>query len=395
MNLVPLADKVVIVTGAGSGLGEAAARGFANEGARIACLDIREEAAERVCTEIVAGGRRAAISARCDVADERSIDAAVEHVLHHFGRVDVAINNAAIDHTVSVDDMSVAQWDRVIGVNLRGPFLMAKALLPHMKDQRSGHIVNVASTAATRAWANAAAYHASKWGLVGFSRALEYGAMPWHSRDHHHSGGNADAFLRSFRRSGNTNARFWRSSGSKQCGSRHVVRRSIATRVCSSGGYRDSADRDELAMISTRSTRAGIEGATPVSCLARAPLRVSFGGGGTDLPAYYRRYERLVLSVSINRFAFVFAATEDVPRGSRLPPTMALRPIRGLMARTIEVVPSACRRRPWPGPQPGGSSPMHAVSVCFWLPKSLPAPGLGRPAPWRTPSWRLYQASPR
>ena len=68
--------------------------------------------------------------------------------------------------------MTVEQWDQVIGVNLRGPFLLAKAVLPMMRAQRSGHIVNIASTAATRAWANAAAYHASKWGLVGFSRAL-------------------------------------------------------------------------------------------------------------------------------------------------------------------------------------------------------------------------------
>jgi len=84
----------------------------------------------------------------------------------------VAVNCAAIDHTVSVDDMIVEQWDQVIAVNLRGPFLVAKAALPIMRRQRSGHIVNVASTAATRAWANAAAYHASKWGLVGFGRGL-------------------------------------------------------------------------------------------------------------------------------------------------------------------------------------------------------------------------------
>jgi len=68
--------------------------------------------------------------------------------------------------------MSVEQWDRVLGVNLRGPFLIAKAALPIMRRQRTGHIVNIASTAAVRAWGNAAAYHASKWGLLGFSRGL-------------------------------------------------------------------------------------------------------------------------------------------------------------------------------------------------------------------------------
>ena len=82
------------------------------------------------------------------------------------------MNCAAIDHTLSVDEMTVEQWDMVIGVNLRGPFLFAKAALPIMRKQHYGHIINIASTAATRAWANAAAYHASKWGLVGFSRGL-------------------------------------------------------------------------------------------------------------------------------------------------------------------------------------------------------------------------------
>jgi NAD(P)-dependent dehydrogenase (short-subunit alcohol dehydrogenase family) len=84
----------------------------------------------------------------------------------------VVVNCAAIDHTLSVAEMTVEQWDQVIGVNLRGPFLMAKAALPVMQRQRSGHIVNIASTAATRAWANASAYHASKWGVVGFGRGL-------------------------------------------------------------------------------------------------------------------------------------------------------------------------------------------------------------------------------
>jgi NAD(P)-dependent dehydrogenase (short-subunit alcohol dehydrogenase family) len=74
--------------------------------------------------------------------------------------------------------MTVEQWDQVIAVNLRGPFLFAKAVLPVMRCQNDGHIVNVASTAAKRAWANAAAYHASKWGLVGFTRALGVEGRP-------------------------------------------------------------------------------------------------------------------------------------------------------------------------------------------------------------------------
>ena len=89
-----------------------------------------------------------------------------------FGRIDILVNNAGVDVTLPIDEMSVAQWDTVLNVNLRGPFLISKYVFSMMKAQRSGHIVNIASTAAKRAWANASAYHASKWGLLGFSHAL-------------------------------------------------------------------------------------------------------------------------------------------------------------------------------------------------------------------------------
>lgn len=170
-----LKGKVVLVTGAGSGLGEATARAFARVGAAVACLDLNQEAAERVSGDLDAES----CAFRCDVSDAEEIFATVEAVVERFGRLDVAVNNAAVDHTVSLEEMTVGQWDQVISVNLRGPFLVAKAALPAMKRRRSGHIVNIASTAATRAWANAAAYHASKWGLVGLSRALGVEGRPY------------------------------------------------------------------------------------------------------------------------------------------------------------------------------------------------------------------------
>ena len=104
---------------------------------------------------------------------------AVEETLQRFGRLDIVVNNAAIDHTLAVSEMTVEQWDQVIAVNLRAPFLLARAALPAMQRQRYGHIFNVASTAATRAWANASAYHASKWGLIGFSRGLGVEGRPY------------------------------------------------------------------------------------------------------------------------------------------------------------------------------------------------------------------------
>ncbi len=166
-----LKGKVVLVTGAGSGLGAATARAFAHAGCSIACIDINEQAAQSVSNDLKSQDS-ISIARQCDVSDAESVIRTVNMVHEQFGCLDIIVNCAAIDYTLSVDEMTIAQWDRVIAVNLRGPFLIAKAALPIMQSQHSGHIINIASTAATRAWANAAAYHASKWGLVGFSRGL-------------------------------------------------------------------------------------------------------------------------------------------------------------------------------------------------------------------------------
>ena len=101
----------------------------------------------------------------------------VEQIVSDWGRVDVAVNCAGVDYVVGIDEISVEQWDRVLSVNLRGPFLVARAVWPAMRQQ-GGDIVNVASTAAVRAWGNAAAYHASKWGLVGLGRGLGVEGRP-------------------------------------------------------------------------------------------------------------------------------------------------------------------------------------------------------------------------
>lgn len=177
----PVKGKVVLVTGAGSGLGEATARAFAQAGCRVAALDLNEAAVRRVVDEL-ADSDVESIALPCDVRDATAVFQAVETVVTRFGQLDIVVNNAAIDHTVSIHEMTIDQWDNVIGINLRGPFLVAKAALPVMQQQRSGHIVNVGSTAATRAWANAAAYHAAKWGLIGFSRGLGVECRPFNIR---------------------------------------------------------------------------------------------------------------------------------------------------------------------------------------------------------------------
>jgi NAD(P)-dependent dehydrogenase (short-subunit alcohol dehydrogenase family) len=159
-----LEGKTVLVTGGARGLGAAIARELARAGAGIVVADINHSAAESVARSLEGKAR----AVKLDVTNEREVAA----VLDGIGRFDVLVNNAAVDYTVPLEELTIAQWDAVIGVNLRGPFLMSKHAARMMKSQRGGQIVNIASTASKRAWPNASAYHASKWGLLGLSYAL-------------------------------------------------------------------------------------------------------------------------------------------------------------------------------------------------------------------------------
>jgi NAD(P)-dependent dehydrogenase (short-subunit alcohol dehydrogenase family) len=102
----------------------------------------------------------------------------VENVLDRHQHLDILVNNAAVDFTKPLDELSVEEWDQVIDTNLRGPMLLCRCAVPHMKARGSGHIINITSTAAKRSWPNASAYHASKWGLLGFSHALHAELRP-------------------------------------------------------------------------------------------------------------------------------------------------------------------------------------------------------------------------
>jgi NAD(P)-dependent dehydrogenase (short-subunit alcohol dehydrogenase family) len=166
-----LQGKVALVTGGGQGLGEAICRTLAASGMYVAVADMRLETAEKVAASIRQNDE-VAMALPLDVREASQAQAVIGQVLKKFGRLDVLINNAGTDVTVGLEELSIADWDRVLAVNLRGPFLMAKETFPVMKQAGQGHIVNIVSTAAKRAWANATAYHASKWGLLGLSYAL-------------------------------------------------------------------------------------------------------------------------------------------------------------------------------------------------------------------------------
>ena len=170
-KVVPLRDRVVLVTGAGSGLGAATSRVLARAGARIVAADL-DAAAAAATVAAVEGAGGEATAVRLDVRDGDSAASGVEAALRRFGALHVLVNNAGTDVTKAFESMTPDEFDLVVDVNLRGPAVMTRACLPAMRSAGGGHVVNVCSTAAKRTWPEASAYHASKWGLLGLSHAL-------------------------------------------------------------------------------------------------------------------------------------------------------------------------------------------------------------------------------
>jgi NAD(P)-dependent dehydrogenase (short-subunit alcohol dehydrogenase family) len=162
--------KVILVTGGGQGLGAEIVKSLALDGATVIPVDVKAEKVQELAEKInLEGGKAKAYV--MDVSDEKSIENVLQRVVSDIGKLDVIVNNAGIDFTKSIEDLSIEEWDKVIKVNLRGPFVVSKLAMPHLV-KTNGHIVNIVSTAAKRAWPEASAYHASKWGFLGFSHAL-------------------------------------------------------------------------------------------------------------------------------------------------------------------------------------------------------------------------------
>lgn len=163
--------KVVLVTGAGSGIGLAAALRFAAEGAAVGVLDVREDAAAETAGKIQADGGRA-LPVAADVTDPAEVVAAVERVAAELGRLDALYNNAGVSSSGSVVDADEADWDRCLAVNLKGTYLCSRAAVPHLEAAGGGAIVNQGSVAALVGVANFAAYCAAKGAVVALTRSM-------------------------------------------------------------------------------------------------------------------------------------------------------------------------------------------------------------------------------
>jgi NAD(P)-dependent dehydrogenase (short-subunit alcohol dehydrogenase family) len=159
--------KVLLATGGGSGLAAATSRRFAAQGGRVAVLDLDAARAEAVASEL-----EGSIGVACDVADESSVQQAVWEAHERLGRIDCVLNAAGFVHFAPIDELSLADWNRMLAVHLTGTFLVCKATLPHLRAAGGGSIVNVASVTALVARANLAAYSAAKGGIIAFSRQL-------------------------------------------------------------------------------------------------------------------------------------------------------------------------------------------------------------------------------
>jgi 3-oxoacyl-[acyl-carrier protein] reductase len=172
-----LKDKVVIVTGGGHGIGRAYCLGFGGAGARVVVADIDEPASVKVAKEVNSQTDAQSLSVKVDVANEPSTQEMVRLALDRFGKVDILINNAAIFATIpmnrgGIDSIDPDEWDRMMSVNLKGLFFCCRAVLPTMRKQKSGKIVNISSGTALNGSAGRIHYVTSKAGVIGFTRTL-------------------------------------------------------------------------------------------------------------------------------------------------------------------------------------------------------------------------------
>ena len=175
---IDLQGKVALVTGAGTGIGREILTTLAREGAITVALDARQSALDETARDFAANGWPG-MTAQCDVRDFPAIQKLIADVVARYGRLDILVNNAGVAGGAAVEELTEEAWDLNQDINLKGTFLMCKAVIPTMKAQRSGRIINAASFAAIVPSLNSAAYASSKAGVASFTRVLAGELGPW------------------------------------------------------------------------------------------------------------------------------------------------------------------------------------------------------------------------
>ena len=178
-----LQNKVTVITGAGHGIGKAYAQRFATEGAQVVIADIDDRAGQSIAAALSESGL-SAWARSTDVRDYKSIEGLVHETVERFGRIDVLLNNAAIYVTEKlwkgpVEELALEEWDRVMEVNLKGVFLCCRAIIPVMKTQKSGKIINVASGTFFSGTGNMPHYTTSKGGVIALTRVMARQLGQW------------------------------------------------------------------------------------------------------------------------------------------------------------------------------------------------------------------------
>jgi NAD(P)-dependent dehydrogenase (short-subunit alcohol dehydrogenase family) len=173
-NYPSLHDRVVVITGGASGIGEAFVEAFSSQHARVAFLDIQDDAAGALTERITATGNTPPAYFRCDLTDIAALQAAVAEIHSRLGSIDVLVNNAGNDTRHSIEEVTSAYWDQAIAVNLKHQFFMAQAVLPAMRSARRGSIVNMSSIGWVIPSTHIPVYVTAKAAVVGMTRTLAH-----------------------------------------------------------------------------------------------------------------------------------------------------------------------------------------------------------------------------
>lgn len=171
-------NHVVVITGAGNGIGKACAVRFSQEGARVACLDVSDDANAAVVAECRSFGVPA-MAFHCDVTDKKSIESAVAEILTQWNTIDILVASAGIYTGSPLAEVPLEQWQRTIDINLTGVFLTNQVVAPILMQKKHGSIINISSMAGKTSWPASAEYSASKSGVIGLTRSVAMEMAPY------------------------------------------------------------------------------------------------------------------------------------------------------------------------------------------------------------------------